>query len=113
VPNEGGPGLACKRKDRTWGTLRGHLLFVAQGLDQICMQFPRIPNGINTVYQLGTPGVLPTTANAPSGGLVNEPYTILPGFPPPMPARTARVVTILLGFGSRMPLLYTSAMRAT
>ena len=38
-------------------------------------------NGINTVYQLGTPGVLPTTANAPTGGLVNEPYTILPGFP--------------------------------
>ncbi len=38
-------------------------------------------NGINTVYQLGTAGVLPTTANAPSGGLVNEPETILPGFP--------------------------------
>lgn len=38
-------------------------------------------NGINTVYQLGTPGVLPTTENAPSGGLVNEPFTILPGFP--------------------------------
>ena len=38
-------------------------------------------NGVNTVYQLGTPGVLPTTGNAPSGGLVNEPYTILPGFP--------------------------------
>jgi hypothetical protein len=38
-------------------------------------------NGINTVYQLGTPGVLPTTANAPSGGLVDEPFTILPGFP--------------------------------
>ena len=38
-------------------------------------------NGINTVYQLGTPGVLPTTANAPSGGLVTEPFTILPGFP--------------------------------
>jgi hypothetical protein len=38
-------------------------------------------NGINTVYQLGTPGVLPTPANAPLGGLVNEPYTILPGFP--------------------------------
>jgi hypothetical protein len=38
-------------------------------------------NGINTVYQLGTPGELPTTANAPSGGLVNEPETILPGFP--------------------------------
>jgi hypothetical protein len=38
-------------------------------------------NGINTVYQLGAAGVLPTTSNAPSGGLVNEPYTILPGFP--------------------------------
>ena len=38
-------------------------------------------NGINTVYQLGTPGVLPTPSNAPSGGTVNEPYTILPGFP--------------------------------
>ncbi|MGB9029180.1 MAG: hypothetical protein WCC27_03590 [Acidobacteriaceae bacterium] len=38
-------------------------------------------NGINTVYQLGTPGVLPTPDSAPSGGLVNEPYTILPGFP--------------------------------
>jgi hypothetical protein len=38
-------------------------------------------NGINTVYQLGTPGTLPTTANAPAGGLNNEPYTILPGFP--------------------------------
>lgn len=38
-------------------------------------------NGINTVYQLGTPGVLPTPANAPSGGLIDEPYTILPGFP--------------------------------
>jgi hypothetical protein len=38
-------------------------------------------NGINTVYQLGSAGVLPTVANAPSGGLVNEPETILPGFP--------------------------------
>ncbi len=38
-------------------------------------------NGINTVYQLGTPGVLPTTANAPVGGLVDEPWMILPGFP--------------------------------
>jgi len=37
-------------------------------------------NGINTVYQLGTPGVLPTPNNAPAG-LVNEPFTILPGFP--------------------------------
>jgi hypothetical protein len=38
-------------------------------------------NGINTVYQLGTPGVLPTPSNAPGGATVNEPYTILPGFP--------------------------------
>jgi hypothetical protein len=38
-------------------------------------------NGINTVYQLGTPGVLPTPGNAPAGGTVNEPFTILPGFP--------------------------------
>ena len=38
-------------------------------------------NGVNTVYQLGTPGVLPTPGNAPTGGLVDEPYAILPGFP--------------------------------
>jgi hypothetical protein len=38
-------------------------------------------NGINTVYQLGTPGVLPTPANAPAGGVVKEPFAILPGFP--------------------------------
>jgi hypothetical protein len=38
-------------------------------------------NGVNTVYQLGTPGVLPTPYNAGSGGLIDEPYTILPGFP--------------------------------
>ena len=38
-------------------------------------------NGINTVYQLGSSGVLPTPDNAPAGGLVNEPFLILPGFP--------------------------------
>jgi hypothetical protein len=39
-------------------------------------------NGVNTVYQLGTPGELPTPENAASiGGTVNEPYAILPGFP--------------------------------
>jgi hypothetical protein len=38
-------------------------------------------NGINTVYQLGTSGTLPTPSNAPTGGLVNEPWAILPGFP--------------------------------
>ena len=38
-------------------------------------------NGINTVYRLGTPGTLPTPGNAPAAGTVNEPWTILPGFP--------------------------------
>ena len=38
-------------------------------------------NGINTVYQLGTPGTLPTTGNAPAGGLNFENHLILPGFP--------------------------------
>ena len=39
-------------------------------------------NGVNTVYQLGTAGELPTAENAAAiGGTVNEPYTILPGFP--------------------------------
>jgi hypothetical protein len=38
-------------------------------------------NGINTVYQVGTAGTLPTTANAPGGNLLNVPITVLPGFP--------------------------------
>lgn len=33
-------------------------------------------NGINTVYQVGNPGMLPTVASAPTA-----PFTILPGFP--------------------------------
>lgn len=53
-------------------TIFNNTLYVAKGSGG---------NGINSVYQFGTPGVLPTPANAPSGGLVNEPYTILPGFP--------------------------------
>lgn len=53
-------------------TIFNNTLYVAKGSGG---------NGINTVYQLGTPGVLPTTANAPAGGLINEPWTILPGFP--------------------------------
>ena len=70
-------------------------------------------NGINTVYQLGTPGVLPTTGNAPAGGLNNEPYTILPGFPNTLPPPPARAATILLGFGSRTIPLCTFATKAT
>jgi hypothetical protein len=50
-------------------------------------------NGINTVYQVGTAGTLPTPANAPGGNLAAVPITILPGFPrtlakattPPLP----------------------------
>jgi hypothetical protein len=38
-------------------------------------------NGINTVYQVGSPGVLPTPSSAPGGDLSNVPITILPGFP--------------------------------
>jgi len=53
-------------------TIFNNTLYVAKGSGS---------NGFNTVYQLGTPGVLPTTANAPAGGLINEPYTVLPGFP--------------------------------
>jgi hypothetical protein len=53
-------------------TIYNNTLYVAKGSGS---------NGVNTVYQLGTAGTLPTVANAPSGGLVNEPYEILPGFP--------------------------------
>jgi hypothetical protein len=35
-------------------------------------------NGVNTVYQVGNPGVLPTGTTAQ---LANEPITILPRFP--------------------------------
>jgi hypothetical protein len=38
-------------------------------------------NGINTVYQVGEAGMLPTLENAPGGNLLNVPITILPGFP--------------------------------
>jgi hypothetical protein len=40
-------------------------------------------NGVNTVYRVGTAGILPTPSNAPGNPpkLINEPITILPGFP--------------------------------
>ncbi|HET9401135.1 MAG TPA: hypothetical protein VFO34_09300 [Candidatus Acidoferrales bacterium] len=38
-------------------------------------------NGVNTVYQVGDGGTLPTPANAPGSNLKNVPITILPGFP--------------------------------
>jgi hypothetical protein len=43
-------------------------------------------NGINTVYQVGTAGVLPTGS---TGALMAEPITILPGFPTTLASGTA------------------------
>jgi len=43
-------------------------------------------NGINTVYQVGTTGILPTGSTA---ALVAEPITILPGFPTTLASGTA------------------------
>ncbi|HUO34763.1 MAG TPA: hypothetical protein VMU43_07210 [Candidatus Acidoferrum sp.] len=37
-------------------------------------------NGIDTIYQVGQAGVLPTPANAPGGSLLNVPITIPSGF---------------------------------
>jgi len=45
-------------------------------------------NGINTVYQVGTAGTLPTPANAPGGDLKKVPITILPGFPTGLASNT-------------------------
>lgn len=53
-------------------TIFNNTLYVAKGSGG---------NGINTVYQLGTPGVLPTPSNSPGGETINQPFTILPGFP--------------------------------
>jgi hypothetical protein len=38
-------------------------------------------NGINTIYQVGQAGVLPTPSNAPGGNLLNVPITIPTGLP--------------------------------
>jgi hypothetical protein len=52
-------------------TIFDHTLYVAKGSGG---------NGINTIYQVGTPGVLPTPSNAPGGNLLNVPITIPAGF---------------------------------
>jgi hypothetical protein len=51
-----------------------HILYVTKGSGG---------NGINAVYQVGNPGVLPMPSNAPGTPprLANVPITILPGFP--------------------------------
>ena len=51
-------------------TIFDHTLYVTKGSGG---------NGINTVYQVGDAGTLPTPANAPGGNLKNVPITILPG----------------------------------
>ncbi len=52
-------------------TIFDHTLYVSKGSGS---------NGINTIYQVGTQGVLPTPASAPGGSLLNEPITIPAGF---------------------------------
>jgi hypothetical protein len=69
-------------------TIFDHTLYVSKGSGS---------NGVNTVYQVGTAGVLPTTSNAPpppnplginTPATLNFPITILPGFPPLADAKT-------------------------
>jgi hypothetical protein len=54
-------------------------------------------NGVNTVYQVGTPGVLPTPSNAPGGNLQNVPITILPGFSTTLASSTTSPVAFPFG----------------
>jgi len=53
-------------------TIYNNTLYVSKGSGS---------NGINTIYQVGQAGVLPTPSNAPSGNLLNVPITIPAGFP--------------------------------
>jgi hypothetical protein len=53
-------------------TIFDHTLYVTKGSGG---------NGINTIYQVGQEGVLPTPSNAPGGSLLNVPITIPAGFP--------------------------------
>jgi hypothetical protein len=61
-------------------TIFNHTLYVTKGSGG---------NGINTVYQVGDAGTLPTLSNAPGGNLLNVPITILPGFPTGLAGNTA------------------------
>jgi hypothetical protein len=60
-------------------TIFDHTLYVTKGSGS---------NGVNTVYQVGSAGMLPTPANAPGGKLSNVPITILPGFPTGLASNT-------------------------
>jgi hypothetical protein len=78
------PDKAGKDNNFRGLTIFHHTLYVTKGSGG---------NGINTVYQVGDAGSLPTLSNAPGGDLKNVPITILPGFPtglagnviPPLP----------------------------
>jgi len=53
-------------------------------------------NGINTVYQVGTAGILPTPSDAPGNppSLKNVPIKILPGFPTTLASGEAQDLTM-------------------
>jgi len=77
-------------------TIFGNTLFVTKGSGG---------NGINTVYQVGNAGVLPTPSNAPGtpANLKNVTITILPGLPNTLASGTAQDGTtghpVLFPFG--------------
>jgi hypothetical protein len=73
-PSPPAPDKAGKDNNFRGLTIFNNTLYVTKGSGG---------NGINTVYQVGSAGVLPTISNAPGNppNLKNEPITILPGFP--------------------------------
>jgi hypothetical protein len=74
------PDKAGKDNNFRGLTIFNHTLFVTKGSGG---------NGINTVYQVGDAGTLPTPANAPGGLLKNVPIAILPGLPSGLASNTA------------------------
>ncbi len=85
------PDKAGKDNNYRGITIFNHTLYVTNGSGG---------NGINTVYQVGTPGVLPTGDLAT---LATFPITILPGFPITLAAgadpTTGAVTPVLYPFG--------------
>ena len=81
------PDKAGKDNNFRGLTIFDHTLYVTKGSGG---------KGINTVYQVGDAGTLPTVANAPSGNLLGVPITVLPGFPTAYcpSARPSRLITL-------------------
>jgi hypothetical protein len=67
-----GPDKAGKDNNFRGLTIFNNTLYVTKGSGS---------NGINTVFQVGDAGTLPTPQNAPGGKLGNLSISILPGFP--------------------------------